>query len=188
MKLLKWFGFALVAIIVLFFIMSFNLGTPPDANFMSGRLNEIERYFVFRDLSNEEVSTVDVAWQLDHTLKAINNITIALENSNPADYQINFNLSRTFVFTRGDFPRGVAQAPASVIPPAKISNQALLDQLKIARDKLPKMHDLDQNCSYNHDVFGLLNRDQTARLIEVHTDHHLKIIRDILKAEGVEDE
>ncbi len=36
----------------------------------------------------------------------------------------------------------------------------------------------------HHNEFGLLNRDEDARLIEVHTSHHLKIIQDILESEG----
>ena len=114
------------------------------------------------------------------------NITNALEQSDPSDYSLNFNLSRTFVFTAGDFPRGVAQAPASVTPPEVISDQALIDQLNLVREKVVAIQSLDPNASFDHMEFGLLNRNQAARLIEVHTDHHIKIIRDILDAEGID--
>lgn len=186
MKIIKWIGLTIIIIVVTFFLLSFMAGTEPDEGFMSDRLAEIEDYLPYRDLENPTISAVDVAWQLDHTLKAINNIIQTLEESDPNNYRLNFNISRTFVFAWGDFPRGVAKAPASVTPPDQITDQALRDQLEIAKRKLTTLSTLDPRSSFNHDEFGLLNRNQTVRLIIVHTDHHLKIIRDILKAEGIE--
>jgi len=186
MKIIKWIGISLITVVLIFFLLSFMTGTEPDQSLMSGRLAEIERYIEHRDLKNSTISAADVAWQLDHTLKAINNIIRTLEASDPNNYHFNFNISRTFVFTWGDFPRGVANAPASVTPPDQISDQALRDQLEIAKKKLTTLSTLDAKSSFDHDEFGLLDRNQTVSLIIVHTDHHLKIIRDILKAEGIE--
>ena len=185
MKIVKWIGIVLLGVTLLFFIMSFTIGTNPENGFMNERLEEMEVYFDYRDASNSTISEVDVAWQLDHSLKVINNIIKSLIASDPRAYQINFNISRTLVFTRGDFPRGVAQAPESVIPSDDITDQELKDQLQLAREQLASMAELDPRASYNHAVFGLLDRNETARLLVVHTDHHLKIIRDILEAEQI---
>ena len=185
MKAIKWIGIVVIAFIILFISVSMTLGTQPDSGFMSERMAEIESHLPYRDVSNADVSSVDIAWQLDHILKAIISITQALEDSDPEDYSFNFNAARTFVFTAGDFPRGVAKAPASVIPPDNITNEALINQLEIAREKLNLLPELDTKSSMIHDTFGQLDRNEAARLIEVHTDHHLKIIRDILIAEGM---
>lgn len=153
---------------------------------MLDQIEEMESYLPYRDLANLEVSQASIAWQLDHSLKAIINLTEALQNSDPNDYNRNFNLSRTFVFTAGDFPRGVAQAPASVTPPEVILVETLIDQFATAKLKAGILQDLPENASYDHAQFGLLNRNEVARLIEVHTHHHLKIIEDILIAEGIQ--
>ncbi len=186
MKVLKWTGIVLTLLVILFFGLSLTLGTMPEEDFMSSRLDEIERCFIHRDVSNKEVSQVDVAWQLDHILKAINNIATKLEASDREDYQLNFNATRTVVFLAGDFPRGVAQAPPSVVPPEVITDKSLMQQLILAREKVISIQSLHKRSSFLHETFGLLDRDESARLLEIHTDHHLKIIRDILEAEGIE--
>ena len=151
---------------------------------MAERMAELAGYLAYRDVISPEISQADIAWQLDHTLKAIIGLTEGLENSDPEFYALNFNIARTLVFTAGDFPRGVAQAPESVRPPEVITDTALLSQLALARTKIELLQNLPERSSYDHAQFGLLNRNQVARLIEVHTDHHLKIIRDILVSEG----
>ena len=186
MKVLKWIGIVLIGFILLFVAFSLIAGTLPQKGFMSDRMDEIERYFSYRSMANDRISKVDVAWQLDHILKAIINITNTLEESDPQDYYFNINPARTFVFNIGDFPRGVAQAPASVMPPEIITDEALADQLKLARNKMEIIQGLPEKSSFNHSEFGLLDRNEAARLIEVHTDHHLKIVRDILEVEGIE--
>lgn len=185
-KVLKWTGIILATILTAFFALSLSLGTMPEQDFMSARLDEVEGYFKHRDVSNNDISQVDIAWQLDHILKAIINISRRLEESDPNDYSLNFNATRTAVFLAGDFPRGVAQAPASVVPPEVITDESLMEQLIIAREKVISIQSLDKRSSFLHDTFGLLDRNESARLLEIHTDHHLKIIRDILEAEGVE--
>lgn len=72
------------------------------------------------------------------------------------------------------------------MPPKVITYEALLEQLSEAKKKVTGLQDLPETSSFKHMEFGLLNRDEAARLIEIHTDHHLKIIRDILTSEGIE--
>jgi len=186
MKVIKWIGIVLIALVLLFFGLSLTVGTKPQKGFMSSRINEIESYLPHRLALNTEISSSNVAWQLDHSLKAIINITQALEDSSPEQYSLNFNFSRTIIFTAGDFLRGVAQAPASVMPPDTITMEALTNQIDLAKEKLMIIQELPDKSSMHHDTFGLLDRNEAARLIEVHTDHHLKIIQDILSSEGIE--
>ena len=42
------------------------------------------------------------------------------------------------------------------------------------KEILPKAH-------FRHPIFGTLTREQSRHFIQIHTEHHLKIIRDILK-------
>lgn len=75
---------------------------------------EFENYLQHFEKQNYLVSKSPVGWQIDHSLKVINNIVLALKNSNPADYKYNFNLKRSIIFFRKKIPRGVGKAPKSV--------------------------------------------------------------------------
>ncbi len=156
-------------------------GQPSKNDFMKSELNKIEQYLIYRDSLDKEVSKVAVAWHLDHSLKVINAIYDSLQDSNPSTYKKKFNIARTFSFTFGYIPRGRAQSPKSVLPPDTIKTDDIVSQLAIARDKLLIMDNLDDKSNFNHPVFNSLNKKQAKRFIEIHTRHHLKIVRDILK-------
>ncbi|GAA4277836.1 DUF1569 domain-containing protein [Aquimarina mytili] len=154
---------------------------PSKDNFMTSELNRIEQYLIHRDSLNKEVSKVAVAWHLDHSLKVINGICDSLHASKPESYKKRFNIARTFSFTFGFIPRGRAQSPKSVLPPDTIKTDDIVSQLSIARDKLTSLDALDDKSNFKHPVFDQLNKKQARRFIEIHTRHHLKIVKDILK-------
>ncbi|MCK8522088.1 DUF1569 domain-containing protein [Aquimarina sp. D1M17] len=148
---------------------------------MKSELNKIEKYLIYRDSLNEEVSRVAVAWHLDHSLKVINGICDSLHKSDPEAYVRKFNMPRLLSFTLGYIPRGRAQAPQSVLPPDTIKTDDIVLQLSMARDKLKHIGNLDDHSNFKHPVFDRLNKKQAKRFIEIHTRHHLKIVKDILK-------
>ena len=176
----------IILISVSLFIVAFGLITvysqPSKKDFMNRELNKIEKYLIHRDSLNTEVSKVAVAWHLDHSLKVINGIYDSLRASNPENYSGGaFSLARIFSYTFGYIPRGRATSPASVTPPDTIQTSDIVSQLLEAREKMMQIESLDKNSNFKHPVFGQLNRKQSQRFLEVHTKHHLKIIRDILK-------
>lgn len=140
----------------------------------------LNKYIAQREVSNPEVSQANVAWHLDHSLKVINAMSDSLIGSDPSAYEGNFNLVRNVVFTTGIIPRGAGKAPDEVKPPEVVLLEDLQRQLEIAQAKLMSLDDLEENSNYEHPVFGLLDRDQALYAIEIHTNHHLKIIKDIL--------
>ena len=148
---------------------------------MLAHFEEIESLIPYRDRLNEEVSQVDVAWHLYHSLKVVNNLYEALSASNPKEYRYQWSFMRGAIFLWGDFPRGIAKSPQSVVPPDSIATEAIYAQLAEARQKLEKYAELPPNSFYPHFAFKNINRDRSIRFLEVHTKHHLKIIRDILK-------
>ncbi len=154
---------------------------PSKNNFMTSELNKIEHYLIHRDSLNKEVSKVAVGWHLDHSLKVINGICDSLQISNPEAYKRKFNIARTFSFTFGFIPRGRAQSPKSVLPPETIKTDDIVSQLAIARDKLDNLEAMDDKSNFKHPFFDQLNKKQAKRFIEIHTRHHLKIVKDILK-------
>ncbi|WP_299439804.1 DUF1569 domain-containing protein [uncultured Aquimarina sp.] len=151
--------------------------------FMDSQLYDIAYLIQFRDRVNATVSKVPIAWHLDHSLKVINRIHDVLKSSDPTVYEKRFNLARSFSFLFGYIPRGRGQSPAAVLPPKEIKTEGILSQLEIARENLSDLENLNENVNFIHPVFGQLNKKQSKRFLEIHTKHHLKIIRDILGKE-----
>lgn len=177
MKQVSWILSLFVILITMISIVN---NREDDPNFLDGQLLEVERYFAEREKKNEAVSQANVAWHLDHTLKTINRIIENLVESNPEEYRSNFNVQRIVVHTSGVIPRGRAQSPQSVRPPDVVLLDSLQLQLTEARQNLSAIFSLDENAFFDHPVFDHLDRDQTRRFLEIHTNHHLKIIEDIL--------
>ena len=128
---------------------------------------------------NPAVSTVNTGWHIAHSLLVIIKITEALAHSDPAEYTWKFNLPRVLAFTLNRFPRGRGKAPNSVKPELSRSTdfEALFTQARDAIEKLKNMHP-DQH--FVHPAFGTLNKKNTFIMLDIHTRHHLGIIKDIV--------
>ena len=148
---------------------------------MASYLKEIENYIPKLKTINEEVSHKGVDWHLDHTLKVINGINKTLQNSDPSEYKSNFSFLRTVFLTFNFLPRGKGKAPSRVLPPAHISEEDLRTQLEQAYTSLQNNHDVPQKAYFKHPMFGMMPKKMAIKFIALHTRHHLKIIRDILK-------
>ncbi len=170
----------LVSLIILYFVIQ-KQGTVKEADFLEPKLQEIEAYLEMKDSLNTAVSKAPVAWHLDHSLKVINGICDSLLVSDPKAYSSNFSATRLFCFTFNYIPRGRAKAPKRVQPPAIITTEAIKTQLETSRTKIQGAFLLDNNANIKHPFFKQLDKGQSLRFIQLHTEHHLKIVRDILK-------
>ena len=148
---------------------------------LKAKLDEVASYVAVRDSKNSEVSEAAVSWHIDHIFLVVNQIYKTLEQSEESNYKSEFNMKRTYVFTFNKMPRGKATAPESVRPKENVD----LDTIQIHHDQalttVEKFSDLPEKKHINHSVFGNMNRDETIKFLSIHTEHHLKIIRDILK-------
>lgn len=145
-------------------------------------INKIELLIPKMDIENPSVSKANIGWQLDHALKVFNTVSQIIETSNPENYSYQFSFWRSTLFTIGYFPRGKVKAPKAVQPPSKILEADLESQIKTARTHIEKLKLLPEKSYYHHFIFGKLAKNNTLRFLAMHTNHHLKIIRDILKA------
>ncbi|WP_411893208.1 DUF1569 domain-containing protein [Winogradskyella sp. A2] len=170
-----------LVLIIMVFIYSRYKMSQDNPDVLSPLIEKVENYIPQRDSIKLDVSKADVAWQLDHILKTINRIFEALEKSNPKEYSSSLNAMRIITMTSGYIPRGRAQSPDIVKPPEVIYTEDIYAQIKEAKENIIKLKLLDENSYFKHFVFGSLNRAQTIRFLEVHTNHHLKIIKDILQ-------
>tara|TARA_R110002072_G_scaffold30166_4_gene94605 strand:+ start:1025 stop:1474 length:450 start_codon:yes stop_codon:yes gene_type:complete len=144
-------------------------------------LKFIEDSIRLKERKNLKVSKATVGWHLDHSLKVLNSVLLAIKESDPNLYKKKFNSVRFVTFTLNRFPRGKVKAPKRVLPPEIIETNAIENQLKEVRSKLKYMDELEENQFFDHPFFNHLNKKQTIKFLGMHTNHHLKIIKDILK-------
>jgi hypothetical protein len=148
---------------------------------LSKEFSFIKDFIKFEERENLSVSKASVGWHLDHSLKVINSVCATLRVSNANDYKKEFNGLRILTFTLGFFPRGKAKSPKRVLPPAIIKKKDIENQLEEAIKNIASIKELQENQYFTHPLFKQLNKKQTVRFLKLHTNHHLKIIKDILK-------
>jgi hypothetical protein len=143
-------------------------------------ITELENKLPFIHQQKEAVSQVSVGWHVEHSLLAMIKMISAVEHSNPADYKWKFNLRRFIVLTSGKIPRGRAKAPDAVRPGTDFNEETIKSLLEKARQKIALFETLGADKYFTHPVFGDLRLKQARRTIAIHTNHHLKIIEDIV--------
>ncbi|NNC69779.1 MAG: hypothetical protein HKN90_03040 [Flavobacteriaceae bacterium] len=149
--------------------------------FLDRQLNEIEALIKKAHTENSRVSKKGIDWHLDHSLKVLINIPKALHNSNPKAYKSNFNFLRFLIYTLNYIPRGTGKAPKHVRTFDPITKEQLIAQFEQAKEALKQLDGLDKNSHFQHPYFGILNLKQSKKMMRLHTDHHLKICREIVK-------
>lgn len=133
----------------------------------------------------QRISTWSIADQLDHIARATQAMTGAIEMAllpeAPTDGRA--SLVGRAVLATGWIPRGVGKAPESTQPETGSREQLgnLLADARRALDRLePRLPEIDgAQGRVNHFAFGDLTPRQWLRIIDIHTRHHLKIVRDI---------
>jgi len=145
------------------------------------QLKELREYLPVIDQKNISVSAVNVGWHISHSLKVLHNVFQILENSDPKRFKKQFSFLRHYIFLFRRIPRGKAKAPSAVLPDKDLQAAILEKEIEHLRHQLPQLQDLPKKAFYRHHMFGDLNRDQTIKFLGIHTEHHLKIVRDILK-------
>jgi hypothetical protein len=145
-------------------------------------INKLENNIDSKDVFNSQVSQVNVSWHLAHSLKVLHNIIKVLQVSNPADYRWRFNLNRSFVYFINFIPRGKGKAPKAVVPANEISKEELHKDIATVRQLLEELQHLDTKSNFTHPYFGQLNLKQTKKFLVLHTNHHLKIMDDIIRS------
>ena len=148
---------------------------------LENALQNIENYIPKSEVINTNVSKVNVAWHLDHSLKVINAVVKNMQNSDSETYKNNFTLMGRIVFALKYIPRGKGKAPKHVMPSETILIDDIKTQLEEAKKNINTIPDLDLNAYFKHPLFGNVNTSRVIRFLDAHTNHHLKIVKSILK-------
>ena len=145
-------------------------------------LLQLENHISNFEKTNPKVSNSTVGWQIDHCLLVINGIIGQIEISDPLKYQPKWTFPKFMVFTTGKIPRGKAKAPQIVVPNSAIDLHSLQEHINKSRNSIKELESLSNNHYFDHPYFGKLKKKETIRFLEIHTNHHLKIIEDIIKS------
>ena len=148
---------------------------------LNDTLHKLATYIPNHKQSNTAISKASVGWHIEHCLLVIKQITATVAQSEPKLYKSKFNIKRFFVFLSKTIPRGKAKAPKVVIPADEITIETLQESLKNTYQAIAYLKDCQEHQYFMHPFFGQLNKKQTIKFLAIHTEHHLKIIRDILK-------
>ncbi len=142
-------------------------------------LQQLETYIPVYQKKNTAVSNENLGWHIAHSCMVINTITNAIVHSNPAKAKPVFSASFYWFLLTNHIPRGKAKAPNIVIPGKTITKTEIVTQIELAKANLQTLASTQKQKYFTHPIFGDLNVPKTLRFFIVHTNHHLKIIRDI---------
>jgi hypothetical protein len=144
-------------------------------------INELEANIPYHEKTNPTVSQSTIGWQIDHSLLVINSVIDQLKNSNPDNYNWKFNKYRVLIQITNKIPRGKVRVPKSVKPIDIATLEELKAKLELAKKNIADMASLDAKSYFTHPFFGDLKLKSAIWFLKLHTDHHLKIIKDIHK-------
>lgn len=142
-------------------------------------LNKLESYIELHQNLNDSISNENIGWHIAHSCQVINTITKAIVDSDPSKAKPKFSGAYYLIMLTHHIPRGKAKAPKIVIPEKSISKAEILEEIELAKANLQTLASTGQNKYFTHPIFGDLNVPKTLRFFTVHTNHHLKIIKDI---------
>lgn len=153
---------------------------------LDAQLDEIARLAERREtelsLVREKVSAWSPAHHLDHALKVSKAVLGAvLEPKEPLKAGI--NMAGRFVLLLGRFPRGRGKSPKALRGEGVDSRLILesLETVRALRASLSPSLLADPTAIVKHPYFGGFHAAQALRFLTIHTQHHLRIISDILK-------
>lgn len=132
---------------------------------------------------NERVSGWSTAEHLDHMTKVAHWALRKIAKAQPAPNGI--NLMGRLVLLLGWLPRGIGKAPAGVVgvSVSAVELDVALTALEHELDALPLDGLRGSRAQVvPHPRFGGLTPSQGLRMVVVHTNHHLRIIDDILRS------
>ena len=145
-------------------------------------LAEMEEAVPLAEKKSVIVSQSTIGWHIEHSLLVISAIIDTLKKSEPGSYKWKFSISWLLVYSMASIPRGRGKAPASVLPAGQGGIEKLQVQMKSVKEKYNDLDALPKNAYFKHPYFGHLNLRPTRKFLVIHTEHHLKIIREIINS------
>lgn len=145
------------------------------------QLQKIESLLSKIDVTNEKVSKASIGWHLEHSLLILNSSLKGLTMTNPQDYNPKFSLKKFVFLNFGMIPRGKIKAPKQFVPLEIPTRESVLKLINLAKERLEALKNLSEKSFITHPFLGDFDKKTTLRFLWLHSNHHLKIVDDILK-------
>lgn len=145
---------------------------------LAQQLAEMESMIPYAHVENLAVSNGSVGWHLAHNILVINQVISYLAQSDPKLYQPKWTLAKWIILLTKKIPRGKVKSPKSVDPTPDVDLTEALERASIG---ILNLMSVAPNQHFPHPMLGHLNRAKTIQFLWIHTEHHLKIARDLLK-------
>jgi len=150
-------------------------------NKINNLLNELEAQIANYSSLNQAISEGNVGWHIVHSCLVIDSVCGAVCKSDATKFIKKFSLKAFLVLLINSFPRGKAKAPSFTVPSEELSPASILQSIQASRKSIEALSKAGKNQYFTHPIFGDLNTADTFKFLVVHNNHHLKIIKDILK-------
>lgn len=145
---------------------------------LAQQIAEMESLIPMAETQNSDISHASVGWHLAHNILVINQVIAAVAQSDPSNYRPKNSWRKFVVFLTKYIPRGKAKAPKPVQPMPDMDLKEALERASLA---ILNLMSVAPNQFFPHPFFGDLNRRKTIQFLWIHTEHHLKIARDLMK-------
>lgn len=144
-------------------------------------INQLEEKINTSELRVNSVSASSVGWHIQHSLLVIVIISKAIIASDPNKYKWKFSIIREVFFLFKTIRRGKTKAPKAVVPTTCASAEQLYNEIVAAKAIVLKLKSQSNSCFFKHPFLGDIRLKNTILFLEIHTQHHIKIINNILQ-------
>jgi len=150
-------------------------------NKINNLLNDLEAQIANSSKLNQAISEGNVGWHIVHSCLVVNSVCAAVVKSDASKFVKKFSFKAFLVLLLNSFPRGKAKAPSFTVPSDELSPASILKSIQSSRASIEALAKAGKNQYFTHPIFGDLNTADTFKFLAVHTNHHLKNIKDIVK-------
>jgi len=148
---------------------------------IQNQLRKIESLVPEINKENLQISKASVGWHLEHSLLILNGSLKGLTMTNPENYRPKFSIKKFVFLNFGLIPKGKIKSPKQFIPLETPTKESIEKLLNLAKERLETVKNLPSKSYITHPFLGDFDKITTLKFLVLHTNHHLKIVDDILK-------